>query len=404
MALDEDRNIIIAALESAMQTYRDQRPRPSLLSGPGDPVIQAICDAISNCKAFQQVAGKMLFTGGSGPVINPHLFAVRLFYKAEQNDGKDIPATADWFLRLLATRETSGLFKAAIWGVTIDKEIRFSDGSRIMPFEDLQDTFLKRRIMERAHPCYDGSAWLAHNNFDAPKAAFVKEVPTFPYIGTSGSPFRIVSDLQYEARDFWLIIEAACVGHPTAMGSWFEYVDEELDVNGWESQLAWLLPEIHPRVGYTPVSAKAVEEQMQKYAELPEELRLRLLRSMERFTLSQCRHKFIDRVLDLELAFEIAVSGPSKDASPMGWKVSVRSAQMIGGALSVRQSNRDLINELFRLRSAATHGSDLSGRDQEKLQDTVRRCLTTYRSLITSFIALGRTPDWSALELQPRIG
>jgi hypothetical protein len=61
---------------------------------------------------------------------------------------------------------------------------------------------------------------------------------------------------------------------------------------------------------------------------------------MNRFTLSQCRHQTIDRILDLALAFEIAVSGGDGDSAPPGWKVSVRSAQLIGGALKARQSNR----------------------------------------------------------------
>jgi hypothetical protein len=123
---------------------------------------------------------------------------------------------------------------------------------------------------------------------------------------------------------------------------------------------------------------------------------------MERFTLSQCRYKAVDRILDLELAFEIAVSGPARDAAPMGWKVGVRSAQMIGGELNARQATRDLINELFKLRSKATHGSDLSKRDEGQLEETVRRCLTTYGELLSSFLALGRLPDWTSLELEPR--
>lgn len=102
--------------------------------------------------------------------------------------------------------------------------------------------------------------------------------------------------------------------------------------------LAWILPEIPPRVAsYTPINAAVLQDQLQGYGALPEELRSRLLRSMERFTLSQCRSKPVDRILDLELAFEMAVSGPGPDASPTGWKVSVRSAQMIGGELGMRR-------------------------------------------------------------------
>jgi hypothetical protein len=331
--------------------------------------------------------------------------SVSLPYRGDSRDEQlyDYTGIVDWLLRLLATRETTGVFKAAIWGASIDREFCLADGSRIVPFAALPDTFMKTRILERARGCYDKSAWLAHNYFDAPRLAFVKEVPNFPYISADVAAFRRVSELQYEARDLWLFIEAASVGYPLAIGCWFEYADQDLDVNGWEHQLVWLLPEIPPRVAmYASVSASAIQNQIQRYAALPEELRSRLLRSMERFTLSQCRSKIIDRVLDLELAFEIAVSGPGRDAAPMGWKVSVRSAQLIGGELNERQKNRDLINDLFKLRSAATHGSDLSSRDEGELQGTMRQCLMAYKELLASFLALGRMPDWSSLELEPR--
>jgi hypothetical protein len=345
----------------------------------------------------------MLYSGGSGPVVTPNLFATQFFYKAERNDGKDIPQAADWLLRLLVTRDANGFFKAAIWGASIDQGFEPVDGSRVQPFEALPDTHMKRRILERARRCYDNSAWLAHNYFDAPKLAFVREVPGFPYIRTDGASFQKISELQYEARDLWLFLEAASVGHPLAIACWFEYADEDLDVNGWDNQLAWLLPEIPPRVAcYTPLCVAAVQDQLRRYAALPEELRSRLLRSMERFTLSQCRRNVVDRILDLALAFEIAVSGPGRDNAPMGWKVSVRAAQIIGGPLNLRQANRTVINKLYSFRNKATHGSDLSSKDDREMQDTVQSSLAVYQDLISSVLSLGQQPDWPSLELEPR--
>lgn len=401
MATDDDRKLLTAALEDALQAHLKQTPAPTILSGPGEATLSIICDAITKCSEYQKIAGQMLYSGGAGPVIAPSLFATWLFREAE---GKGVLAAVDWLLRLLSTRTTTGLFKAAIWGASIDEEFQLSDGlARVMPFEALPDTYMKQRILERAATCYDNSAWLAHNYFDAPRLAFVREVRGFPYIGADGAAFRKVSELQFETRDLWLVIEATSVGHPLAVACWFEYADRDLDINGWQNSLAWLLPEVHPRVAdFTPITATTVLDQIQRYDALPEEFRSRLLRSMERFTLSQCRHKLVDRVLDLELAFEIAVSGPNRDPAPMGWKVSVRSAQLIGGELRARQANRDLVNDLFKLRSAATHGSDLSRRDERELDETVRRCLTAYGQLLGGLLALGRQPDWSALELEPR--
>jgi hypothetical protein len=401
MNLEEDRKILIGALESA-RDHQLRGPPRSLLSGPGEAVTDAVSDAINRCSAYNQAAGKMIYSGGSGPVLTASFLATHLLSKAERNDGKDIPQAAEWLLRLLTTKETTGLFKIAVWGAAINRDLRLADGSHIMPFGDLPDSYMKTRILERSRSCYDNSAWLAHNYFDAPTSAFVQEVPSFPYISANGSPFQRIADLEYGARDRWSFIQAASVGHPLALGCWFEYADSELDINGWDNHLAWILPEVHPRVSScAALEASAVQEQIGRYDALPRELQSRLLRSIERFALSQCRHKLIDRVLDLELAFEIAVSGPGPDNSPMGWKVSVRSAQMMGGTLAARKNNRDLINDLFKLRSAATHGSDLGGRG-EKVQETVGRCLIAYKQLIASFLDHGGLPDWSSLELEAR--
>jgi hypothetical protein len=400
MAFNEDRSILFAALESALAAYQRQKPQTTLLSWPDKPIMDAIEQAISKCSAFEPVAGRVLYSGGSGPVISAGLFASDLFGKA--ND-RNVAEAVDWLLRLLATRKATGLFKVAIWGASIDEELRLADGSHIMPFEALTDTSMKARILDRAKGCHDKSAWLAHNYFDKPKLALVQEVPDFPYISGDVSGFQLISDLQMKARDLWLFLEAASIGHPVAIGCWFEYADQDLDINGWDNHLAWLLPEIPPRVAnYAPMSANAVRGQLQQYAKLPEDLRSRLLRSMERFTLSQCRRQFVDRILDLALAFEIAVSGPDRGFAPVGWRVGVRSAQLIGGALAARQSNRDRINALYRIRNKATHGSDLSKSDQRELEQAVQQCLPIYKDLLTSFLALGQMPDWNSLELEPR--
>jgi hypothetical protein len=102
----------------------------------------------------------------------------------------------------------------------------------------------------------------------------------------------------------------------------------------------------------------ALQAVLGSYDPLPEDQRARLFRSMERFRLSQSRQEEIDRVLDLALAFEIAVSEKGDNAPP-SWKVSVRAAQLIGGPLAERKENRTRVSALNELRNQATHGGTL---------------------------------------------
>ena len=107
---------------------------------------------------------------------------------------------------------------------------------------------MKGRISERAKPCYNNSVWVSHTYFDVPQAAFLKEVPTFPYIRADFASFDVIEQLEMEARDFWVLIQAAAVGNPLVIGCWFEYADRELEFAEWENTLRWILPEIPPHV------------------------------------------------------------------------------------------------------------------------------------------------------------
>jgi len=161
------------------------------------------------------------------------------------------------------------------------------------------------------------------------------------------------------------------------------------------------VPEIVPRIpANLAVDAKAVQHELKGLSAMPEDWRNDLMRSMARFTLSQCRHHVIDRILDLTLAFEIAVSGKGEQA-PQSWKVSVRSAQMIGGPLENRQENRYKMAALYNLRNQGTHGGNLSVGDQQKQEDILTEATTLYRKLLNSFWRHEARPDWNAIELGP---
>jgi hypothetical protein len=330
-SMDDDKAVLVKALEDARLTYREVHPPPTLLGfDPDRSIIDPLAAAIGSCAAYQAVAGHVIFGGGSGPVLDSHGLAVRLFSRGVRW-GNDIPEAADWLLRMLTTREAKGLFKVAIWGLALDQEIQLTPTSRMMAFAALPNSYMKKRISERAKPCYDGSAWMTQNYYDEPLVAFIEEIPDFPYIGTDGACFEVMRQLVWEAHELSVLIQAACVGHPLAVACWFEYADQDLEYSEWENTFSWLLPEISPHVKRcSPVDIATIQANLRNYFALSPSRRSTLLRAMERFRQSQCRQQEIDRVLDLALAFEIAVSDKG-DHAPPGWKVSVRSTQLIGG-------------------------------------------------------------------------
>jgi hypothetical protein len=400
--MSDDRVILINALERAVTAYNGQVPPPTLLSPLSNRELSRLSSAIESCVSYRAVSGKVVFTGGAGPVIAGPWLATHLFETWRHS--KDAVDAVDWLLRMLGTREAEGQFKTAVWGLSIDHEVILSELSRLLPFSELPASVMKSRIVSSSKNCYNRSGWKTYNWYDVPHCVVIKKVPAFPYIGADGACFRKITELENEARDLWMFIQSVSVGHLLIMGTWFEYVDATLDINDWSNHLVWMLPEIHPRVDEcSEISGASIRNDLLLYKQIPDPMRSVLQRSMDRFILSQCRHKLIDRILDLILAFEIAVSGPGGGKSVPSFKVNLRSAQLIGGTLDERRKNRDLVSELYELRSKATHGSSLSKYDEDELYGLIAQCSDIYVRLLRCILAIGNTPDWDALELEPRV-
>jgi hypothetical protein len=400
-----DRDILITALESVQQPWAESKHGKSLLAAypPDDTILAPIVSAIEQCKAYQAVSGWVLFSANSGPVLHAPSLALPLLFRAEQalREGHDICEAADWVIRLLGTRYAEGVFKAAIWGLSIDKEIALPDGSRLIPFEQFPDSHLKRRIVERAHKPWDDSVWLTQNFYDVPRVGFLKRIGNFPYIRRDNASFLAIQRLEKEAYDILVFLQGKIAGHPLAFGHWFEYEDQDLDLNAYENYISWVVPEIEPRItSCTPADSAALLQDYHTFLALPPDWRNNLTRSMERFTLSRCRHQIIDRILDLTLAFEIAVSSKGEN-TPLSWKVSVRSAQLIGGALKMRQETRRRLTALYSLRNKGTHGSSLKDVETRKQEKVFEDATVIYRDLLKGLLRLGRPPDWNSIELEP---
>jgi len=398
---ENDSEILRASLKAVSEDYKRQIPRPTLLGGgPSEGALAALEGAIDRCEAYQEIAGKVLFSGGSGPIIDAHGLAVRLFDKGVHLTD-DVEGAVAWLIRLMTTRKTTGLFKAALWGMQIDRELPLSARSRLVPFNIAPDSFMKRKIVERAGPCYDGSQWLLQTYFDRPTAAFVEELPDFPYISNDTAAFVEMNRMTEKVDELSILLQGSCIGHPVAVACWFEYADSGLEWAEWENSLTWLLPEIHPSVNLiVPTDLALVASNIESYRGLAEEYRRRILRSMERFRLSQSRRQLIDRVLDLALAFEIALGEPGDNAPP-SWKVSVRSAQLIGGPIAARSGNRDAIAMLYELRNQATHGGSLKPRGKKTVEDILRDGFELYVAVVNKLLGVGSKPDWKTVELEP---
>jgi hypothetical protein len=395
----DDRLRLISALEIAVPAYRAQTQGETLLgrSPPAQTVLSPLTTEISRCAAYRAVAGHVLFSANSGIIIEAGGLARDLLSRGEFQ----IPAAVDWLLQLLTTRDTKGLFKAAIWGVTIDDSMALPNGAHLIPFSAMPPSAMKGRIEERARELHNNWAWLSQTYFAMPFTAYVLELDDFPYIRAANDAFTRFDEAEAISRDCWAEIEAISVGTPLAIGYWFEYENQDLDYVAWENAVAWSFPEIIPKIRQPGALSNSVADQLGRFSTLPGKLRTRLRRSMKRFTLSQCRHEEMDQVLDLALAFEIAVSEEGDNAPP-SMKVAVRTAQMIGGPPATRQEIRETIDALYKLRNRATHGGSSKPTERVTQMEILARSSAIYRKLLLGFLEFGTIPRWKLLELEAR--
>jgi hypothetical protein len=163
--MSADRDILIAALETALPAWEQWKLGRALLAQfpPDSRILNPITAAIERCEIYCAISGHVLFTANSGSVLRAPMLASPLLYRAERAkfEGGDISLAADWLIRVLSTKETNGVFKAVLWGISVDEEVTLSDGSHLVPFEQLPDSTLKSQIVERASKLWDGAVWLS---------------------------------------------------------------------------------------------------------------------------------------------------------------------------------------------------------------------------------------------------
>ena len=116
---------------------------------PGNAVLAPLNAAIEKCDVYRRVAGRSLFSGYSRVVLHAPSLAMPLLYRADRvGFGPD--AAADWFIRLLETSMADGVFIVVIWGLSVDREVTIANEMKLVPFDRISNSHMKRRIEGRA--------------------------------------------------------------------------------------------------------------------------------------------------------------------------------------------------------------------------------------------------------------
>ena len=156
---------------------------------------------------------------------------------------------------------------------------------------------------------------------------------------------------------------------------------------------------------YPVISHDHVLEAAELYrtiVELPEAIQHRLQVPLERWMKSQASQSYVDKMIDLGVAFEaFYLSGINEELS---FRFTLRASLYLGESIDDRLRLQREFRELYRARSLAVHEGTLPDRitidgQHVPIGDFIRKSQDLCRQSLMRAIATGHLPDWRRLEL-----
>ncbi len=391
-ALDKAR--IMEALSTSLKRWRVRHPEKIHVFEEGTKDATAELKAVlASTRLLKATAGKMVYVSGWAREVADYTYVYSLLDRASRVGPEK---AINWLYRVLNSRNVSARVVAALWGLAVSRSVTLSKNVKLLPFSKVPTSENKSSIVSSSYELGDEECWLDYFNHELPGAALVIRTDHFPYIGEEGEAYEKRQSLEAQVHQVISLLEGIATGSPIVSAYWFDYENDEIEIGHDDENFAWHHAEVMPAVRRPEISpSREIAKHVTRFYALPENMRSNLMRSMKRFSLSQCRHELVDRILDLVLAYEIAATIHSGDNIPASWKVSIRPALIIGGTLEERQSNRNLLAGLYKLRNKGTHGGALKATNRQ----VIERATKLFPQFMKAMIEAGQKLDWSAIEL-----
>jgi hypothetical protein len=186
---------------------------------------------------------------------------------------------------------------------------------------------------------------------------------------------------------------------------WAQFDDP--DLNDFAPQ--WLA---HPHIELTPrglhdegrieLDVNSATSHFSTFEAHPAKFRASLRRSLQRLRNAMVRTDVGDQAVDLCVGLE-ALMVP--DQGEHRYKLSLRSALLIGDTLRRRMEVKDIVDGLYKVRGATAHGSKKEGKMKVLEADVdppgmIRRGIPLCAEVFLELLRRGPI-DWSQLELNP---
>jgi hypothetical protein len=299
----------------------------------------------------------------------------------------------------------------ALSGVTVEEEIRLPRGVALVPFSSLPESQTKEYFSSIGY----------ESLFDPMRPIFMPQLGA-ALVSTDGSGVQLAAEfpdytggnieLYSKMRLFRQICQCLTLfgpSSPVALVQWKQLQSPaEVPILGMGEGQGVSIPEARPETTTTLSDSAAIRCLVERYLRLGEDMRERLAVPLQRLNLALRRQDPVDKAIELGIALEALLTKDEEQETPVSYSVRTRGALFGGGTLDERKQTRDLLQDVYSLRSEAVHSGGFRKRNKKRKtkqepDKILSRGSELCARLISRVIELDMMPNWDELILNPNV-
>ncbi len=286
--------------------------------------------------------------------------------------------TAENIEKYLNTDKLDGLIVLAICGICLDKPIVITDNVKLIPYQNIPDSFYKAIFdpysinSDISSPSFPKKFQTMRENPISKSFDNVKIKPTAALVysvsGARKEPVSNFENIYHEIKNICLSLTLVGPCAPTPLAMWWQ---TEIWVYCWPGSHGGVYLEEFDLINRSDKllnSGEVGEEDIKvckAFLDLEKAQKEKLYIPLSRLNNAIIRKNHKDKVLELGIAIESIFLNDNDSASELTYRVQLRAAKLLGRCsnLSEKQAISKLFKDLYGYRSKVAHGGVLKDSD-----------------------------------------
>lgn len=336
----------------------------------------------------------------------PNFLGQQMVQRLLESDSPE--KTIQWLLKVLHTSEADGHMITLLRGVSVAARVQLTPRLVLVPLNELPDSPQKRRMARVEHhfdlPVRELLEW------EPPSAALVLSYRAHPFLVGAGNslPDQYIADCEFVAD---AILALTLVGPRIAMrvADWFNFADPDLDAAQLAHSFGVSSVEVVPNQPldtFPPFDVERAREVVDSFVKLEGRVKDKVRIALTRLKLALSRRSVGDKALEVAIAFEALLEDGSRNE--MTHKITVRTAQLIGGPQEVRERNAAIVKKLYDVRSGLVHTGHVDaskpirlrpGESKVPVDEVVALAIDLCADLIWIILRRRKIPNWPIFDV-----